>query len=144
ARLRSRLETAAARIAFFVIPSAVAFIAFGHVIAGLLFQSGAFTAADARWVWGTLAGSTVGLLAATLGRLYSSAHFALGDTRAPRRFAIVRVAVGLVLGVSLALLGPRLLGIDPRWGTAGLAAGSGLAGWIEFYLLRRSLRGRIG
>ena len=35
-------------------------------------------------------------------------------------------------------------GIDPRWGAAGLTASAGIAGWIEFLLLRRALNGRIG
>jgi putative peptidoglycan lipid II flippase len=36
------------------------------------------------------------------------------------------------------------LGIDPKWGVAGLTASAGIAGWIEFALLRRSLNRRIG
>src|SRR4029077_1739241 len=34
------------------------------------------------------------------------------------------------------------LGIAPIWGTAGLTASAGFAGWIEFALLRRSLKRR--
>src|SRR5262249_48130805 len=37
-----------------------------------------------------------------------------------------------------------LLGIPLRWGTAGLTASAGIAGWIEFLLLRHTLRKRIG
>jgi putative peptidoglycan lipid II flippase len=39
---------------------------------------------------------------------------------------------------------PRALGIDPRWGVAGLTASAGLAGWLEFAFLRRTLNRRIG
>ena len=39
------------------------------------------------YVWGILAGSAVGLLASTLGRLYSSTYYALRDTRTPLRYA---------------------------------------------------------
>jgi putative peptidoglycan lipid II flippase len=49
-----------------------------------------------------------------------------------------------VLGYAFALPLPRLLGIDPKWGVAGLTASAGIAGWIEFSLLRRSLNRRIG
>jgi putative peptidoglycan lipid II flippase len=49
-----------------------------------------------------------------------------------------------VLGYLCALPLPRLLGIDPKWGVAGLTASAGIAGWIEFALLRRSLNRRIG
>ncbi|MEZ4456326.1 MAG: murein biosynthesis integral membrane protein MurJ [Gemmatimonadales bacterium] len=144
AALRERLEQAARQVAFFVIPSAVAFFALGKVVAGVVLQSGRFTAADSVWVWGTLAGSSVGLLAATLGRLYNSAYFALGDTRTPLRFALVRVTLTIGLGVAAAFAGPALLGIDPKWGTAGLSASAGVAGWVEFLLLQRGLTARIG
>jgi putative peptidoglycan lipid II flippase len=36
------------------------------------------------------------------------------------------------------------LGIDARWGVAGLTASAGIAGWVEFFLLRRGLSRRIG
>jgi len=39
---------------------------------------------------------------------------------------------------------PRALGIDPRWGVAGLTISAGIASWIEFTLLRRTLNQRIG
>jgi putative peptidoglycan lipid II flippase len=39
---------------------------------------------------------------------------------------------------------PRLLGIDRHWGVAGLTLSAGIAGWVEFVLLRRALQARIG
>jgi putative peptidoglycan lipid II flippase len=39
---------------------------------------------------------------------------------------------------------PRALGIDHNWGVAGLTASAGIAGWVEFILLRRGLQARIG
>jgi len=126
------------------VPSSMAFVALGDIIAAVLYQTGKFTHADANYVWGILAGSTVGLLASTLGRLYSSTYYALHDTRTPLRFAILRVTLTTALGYLCALPLPRLLGIDPKWGVAGLTASAGIAGWIEFALLRRSLNRRIG
>jgi putative peptidoglycan lipid II flippase len=95
-------------------------------------------------VWGILAGSSVGLLASTLGRLYSSTYYALRDTRTPLRFAIVRVILTTVLGYSFALPLPRLLGISQAWGAAGLTSSAGIAGWVEMLLLRRTMNARIG
>jgi putative peptidoglycan lipid II flippase len=123
--LRGRLDEGLRRIAFFIVPSSMAFLALGDVIAAVLYQTGQFKHDAAIFVWGILAGSTVGLLASTLGRLYSSTYYALHDTRTPLRL-------------------PRALGIDPKWGVAGLTASAGIAGWIEFALLRRSLNRRIG
>ena len=53
-------------------------------------------------------------------------------------------SLAAVLGYFVALYGPSLLGIDQRWGVAGLAASSGVAGWLEYALLKRSLKSRIG
>ncbi|HEY8186340.1 MAG TPA: murein biosynthesis integral membrane protein MurJ [Pyrinomonadaceae bacterium] len=142
--LRQRLDEGLRRIAFFIVPSSMAFIALGDVIAAVLYQTGKFTHTDAKYIWAILAGSTIGLLASTLGRLYSSTYYALHDTRTPLRYAIVRVILTTVLGYLCALPLPRLLGIDPKWGVAGLTASAGIAGWIEFALLRRSLNLRIG
>jgi putative peptidoglycan lipid II flippase len=91
-----------------------------------------------------LAGSAVGLLATSLGRLYSSAFYALLDTRTPLRFAIIRVLLTTALGFLFAFPLPRWLGIDQKWGVAGLTASAGIAGWVEFSLLRRALGERIG
>ena len=54
-------------------------------------------------MWGILAGSAVGLLASTLGRLYSSTYYALRDTRTPLRYALVRVVLTTVLGYVFAI-----------------------------------------
>ena len=142
--LRGRLNAAMARIAFFVVPCVVAFLFLGGVIASMLFQTGRFHGSDARWVWEILGGSTIGLLASTLGRLDSSTYYALRDTRTPLKFAVMRIALTTVLGYVSLMYVPRWLGIDPRWGVAGLTASAGVAGWLEFVMLRRGLTKRIG
>lgn len=142
--LRKRLDDGLQRIAFFIVPSSMAFLALGDVIAAVLYQTGQFKHDASIFVWGILAGSTVGLLASTLGRLYSSTYYALHDTRTPLRYAIIRVALTTALGYLFALPLPVALGINPKWGVAGLTASAGIAGWIEFALLRRTLNRRIG
>jgi len=105
-------------------------------VTAALFENGEFKAADSRYVWGILAGSGVGLLASTMGRLYASAFYALRDTRTPLRFAIVRVALTTGLG--------WLAAFPLKLGVAGLTASAGVAGWVEFVLLRSALSRRIG
>jgi putative peptidoglycan lipid II flippase len=142
--LGRRLDAGLRRIEFLVIPSALAFLALGDVIVAALLQTGRFRHEDTLYVWGILAGSAVGLLASTLGRLYSSSYYALRDTRTPLRYAIVRVALTTVLGYLFALPLPRLLDVPQAWGAAGLTASAGIAGWVEMLLLRRTMNARIG
>jgi putative peptidoglycan lipid II flippase len=141
--IRDRVNTGLRRIAYFVVPSAVAFLLLGDVIVNALLRSGRFGEIESLFTWGILAGSAVGLLASTLARLYSSTFYAFHDTRTPFRFAVARIILGTALGVAAALLGPRLLGVDPRWGAAGLTLASSVAGWFELTLLRRGIDRRL-
>jgi putative peptidoglycan lipid II flippase len=157
--LRKRISRGLRQISFFVVPSAVAFVAIGKILVAALYQSGEFHADDTVYVWYILIGSTIGLLAATLGRLYSSAFYALRDTRTPLRYAVARVVITGGLGYLFAIpLRPLLLSAltalhvplpDVRGGTASLGAialtaTAGIAGWLEFLLLRNGIQKRIG
>jgi putative peptidoglycan lipid II flippase len=139
-----RLDSGLRQIAFFVVPSAMAFLALGDVVAAALLQTGRFRHTDAVYVWAILAGSAIGLLASTLGRLYASTYYALRDTRTPLRYALVRVGLTTVLGYLFAIPLPRWLGIPAMWGAAGLTISAGIAGWVEMLMLRRTLNARIG
>ncbi len=141
--LAHRLNAGMRRMALFVIPASAGFIGLGDTIAALVYQTGLFTHQDVLYLWALLAGSGVGLLASTFGRLCSSTFYALRDTRTPLRFAIVRVILTIVLGYLFAFPLPRLLHLDPKLGLAGLTASAGIAGWIEFLLLRATLRKRV-
>ena len=94
AKLRERIERSSRRMAFFVVPSAAAFLFIGDVVASTLLQTGRFTPADSRYVWYLLMGSAVGLVSSTVGRLYSSAFYALKDPGTPLRFAMVACLPG--------------------------------------------------
>jgi putative peptidoglycan lipid II flippase len=142
--LRVRLNSALQRVAFFVVPSVAAFLLLGDSIVALLYQSGRFARADVEYVWLVLAGSTVGLLAATLGRLYTSTFWALRDTRTPLKFAVLRVLLTTGFGWLLAFPVPKLLGLPARIGLAGLTISAGFAAWLEFSLLRSAVNRRIG
>ncbi|NLT65399.1 MAG: murein biosynthesis integral membrane protein MurJ [Acidobacteria bacterium] len=139
-----RINEAMQRVAFFVIPSLAAILLLGDTIVAALFQTGRFSQSDVQLVWIVLGGYAVGLLAATIGRLYTSAYWALRDTRTPLRFAVVRVTLSALLGWLFAFPLPRAAGIDPRMSVAGLTFAAGISAWVEFGLLRRSMNRRIG
>ena len=144
AAIRARLISALRRVAFFVVPSAVGFLALGNHVVALVYQGGRFTATDATWVWSILAGSSLGLVAGTMGRLYSSAWYAMRQPSIPMRVALLRVALTLVFGLLLAFPVRRAFDLPATWGVAGLTAGAGAAAIIEYLVLRRTLALRIG
>lgn len=159
-----RLSAGLARVSFFVVFSVLAFVIAGRSIVGALFQYGQFTADDTIVVWLTLAVFALGLLASSLSRLLQNAAYAAGDVAGPARIAFARLVVAAIIGVALMFPADRLqivegaiaragAGFGPldaavrdlagsrRLGAVGLAAGSAVAAWVEFALLRHRLRG---
>ena len=143
-KLRTRLLRGLRQITFFILPSIAAFLALGDIIAAALFQTGKFTARDADYVWLILAGSSVGMLASTRGRLYASVSYALGDTTRPFYFSCWRVAVSTLLGFIGVRFIPQWLGIEARWGVLAITLAASIGAWIEFYLLRQTIHQKIG
>jgi putative peptidoglycan lipid II flippase len=169
-RLQGRLDAGLARISFYVAFCAVAFVVIGESIVGALYQSGAFTALDRRLVWFVLVGFSVGLLSNTSSRLLQSALYGVGDAAGPARIAALRVVVAASVGAVLMLQldrfgltaagGVELLESLPAWGplpeavrasgdqlrlgALGLSLAAGASSWIEFALLRRRVRSRLG
>jgi putative peptidoglycan lipid II flippase len=142
--LQARVVAGLRQIAFLVIPTAIGYIVIGDYLVAALFQRGDFTAVDTLWAHTVLIGYSVGLMASTATRLFSSAYFAMEDTRTPAKFAAVRVALAAALGASLMMVGRGYEMGGAPLGAAGLALGSGIAAWLEWTLLNRELRRRIG
>lgn len=157
--LRRRLDRGLRQVAFFVIPTTAAFVLIGRLLVAALYQTGEFTREQTYFVWYLLIGSSVGLLAATMGRLYSSAFYAMHDTRTPFRIALARVAIGAGFGFLFAfplrpamvaairfagLPLPEVTGGTLALGAVGITFASGLAALGEFALLRHTIRRRLG
>ena len=107
------------------LPAAAALIAVPGLIVAVLFQRGAFSAADAVATSGALAIFALGLPAFVLVKVFSPAYFAREDTRTPLRFAMISVVVNIV--VSLAVF--------PVFGHYGIAAATALSSWINAGML---------
>ncbi|HSK18940.1 MAG TPA: murein biosynthesis integral membrane protein MurJ [Longimicrobiales bacterium] len=155
--LRRRVAAGLRQMAVFVVPSVVGYLALGDIIIGAMYERGEFARDDTVLVYLILVGYSIGLLASTATRLYSSALYALGDTKTPAKIALIRVITSAVLGGTLMMLlepitvrgvtislGPGVTVFGNPIGVAGLAAGTGLAAWLEWTLLRRALGRRIG
>lgn len=170
--LRKRVQGGLQQVAFYVVPTILGFIVVGDVIVAALYERGEFVPTDTRVTWFILAAYSVGLLASTGTRVFSSAFFALHDTRTPAKVAAVRVALSALLGVLLMMqfgevsfagadlgpltipsfsVGPMGFGIwdiDPvggeTLGPVGLGLAAAIAAWLEWTLLQRRLSKRLG
>jgi putative peptidoglycan lipid II flippase len=167
--IRQRLGFGLDRIAFYVAFTAAIYIFAGDVVVGALLQRSSFSPADTRLVWLTVAAFSLGLLGTTRSRLLQNALYALDESRTVARLAVFRAALAAGLGALLMFPldrwmvdGTRLvrngdLGFGPlpdhlrlvdhgtpHLGIVGLALGAAISSWVEFRLLRRALRGRIG
>jgi putative peptidoglycan lipid II flippase len=160
ASLRKRLAAGIRQVAYFIIPTVVGFLLIGRALVAALYQTGHFGRADSSYVWYVLAGATIGLFAVTRGRIFNSAFYALHDTKTPLRFAVIRVALTAGLGYLFAfplqpiiawvitsllrLPAPRPEDAALVFGSVGLTSSAGVAGWVEYLLLRTTMEKRIG
>jgi putative peptidoglycan lipid II flippase len=157
--LRERTAAAVQRVAFFVVPSFVAFLSIGDVLVAGLYRAGQFGATDVEVVWLILIAYSLGLPASATTRVYQSAFFALRDTATPARAALVRVLVALVAGAALMMQFESITvfgrtipaGLLASYdvdgvplGPLGLAAGAALGAWVEWAWLRGALDAQLG
>lgn len=144
AQLNKKVVAGMRRVSYFVIPSAVVFLLLGDVLIATIYKTGKFSAEDVIIVWFILAGSAIGLLASTQGRICSTSFYAMRANRKPLQFALIRVTITGVLGYLFALPLRHYFGYSEMYGAASLTATAGFAGWVEFMMLRRALAKLIG
>ncbi len=111
------------------LPAAVALIVVPLPIIQVLFERGAFTAANSAAVSTALAAFAAGLPASVVVRVFLPGFFAREDTRTPMKFA--GVAAGVNIAGSLALF--------PFLGHTGIALATSAAAWSYALLLGGTL-----
>jgi putative peptidoglycan lipid II flippase len=121
-RILSRAIEAALALS---LPAAVALALLARPITVVLFERGAFAAADSRETAAAIAVFAVGLPGQVLVRVFSAAFFAREDTRTPMLAGLAAAAIGLAAAV-VAL---------PRVGWTVVPAGIGIAGWLDALIL---------
>jgi putative peptidoglycan lipid II flippase len=114
------------------LPAAVALFLAADPIIRVLFERGAFTAADTDATAAMLAAFALGLPAYVLIKVLHPSFFAREDTKTPMIFAGISMAVGVVLSLGLFL----------TVGPTGIAAATTLSGWLNVGLLAAALRRR--
>ena len=150
--LAERLEQGLRQGLFLVIPTTMGYLVLGYLIIGGIYRGGLFGPDANMLSYSVLAAYSLGLVATVSSRLVHNGFWAMGDTRTPARMAVVRVAISAIVAI------PAMLMLDTiplaQWpdfaesplffGAAGLSLGSAVAAWVEFSLLTRSLKQRLG
>jgi putative peptidoglycan lipid II flippase len=114
------------------LPAAAALLAMPYFLIDALFTRGEFLPVDAQATAAALFHYGWGVPAFVLIRILAPAFFARQDTKSPMRFALVSVAVNIVLGVGLF----HLVGFQ------GIAAATATASWVNVGLMITTLMRR--
>jgi putative peptidoglycan lipid II flippase len=133
ARARKTMDDAIVFAMALSLPAATGLVAIPFFIIDGLYTRGEFTLVDAHATASALMQYGWGVPAFVLAQLFSRAFFARQDTKTPMRFALVSVAVNIVLGITLFHF----------FGVAGIAAATATAWWVNVVMMGMTL-GRRG
>jgi putative peptidoglycan lipid II flippase len=114
------------------LPATVALFLAAEPIMRVLFERGAFTAADTEATAAMLAALALGLPAYILIKVLHPSFFARDNTKTPMIFAGISMAANVVLSLALFMV----------VGATGIAIATMLSGWINVALLVTTLRRR--
>lgn len=112
------------------LPAAVALAVMPLTLITVLFERGAFDAADSLMTSQVLMAYAIGLPAYIAIKVFSTAHWAREDTTTPVRISIVATLLNIVGSIILI----QYIGV------VGIALSTGLTGWLQFYLHVRALK----
>ena len=147
-QLATRIRAALARLTRLTVPAVVGFLLLGDVVVAAAFQTGAFDRTATLVTWATLAAYSLGILASAVSRTLASAFYAMGDTKTPARVVAWRVSVSVAVGLALMFPLDRQLvggpGATLSLGPVGIALGTSVGAWLEWAVLSRKLKRRIG
>jgi putative peptidoglycan lipid II flippase len=111
------------------LPATVALIVIPAPIIAVLFERGAFTAADTAATAPALAAYAFGLPAFVAIKVLQPAFFAREDTKTPMRYGAVSMVVNVVAAFALFFL----------FGHVGIAAATSIAAWVNTWMLAGAL-----
>ena len=112
------------------LPAAIALAVIPLSLITVLFERGAFDAADSQITANILAAYALGLPAYIAIKVFSTAHWARGDTKTPVRIAIIST----IINIAMSLILIQYIGV------VGIALATGVTGWLQFYLHVRALK----
>lgn len=133
---RSKLAEGLRLATFLTLPASVGLILLAGPVIGLIYQRGAFTAADTARTAMALQAYACGLAPYAAIKILSPAFYALGLPRVPLRISLI----GIVLNLGLNSLFVFVL----HWQVAGLALSTALVAIINLIQLMVALRHPLG
>ena len=122
------------------LPAAVGLALAAEPIISVLFERGAFTAADTPATAQALAAFAIGLPAFVLIKVFQPAFFAREDTKTPMLLAGINMVVNVIGSLGLFYAFQR----QGLYGHVGIALATSIAGWVNAVLLWRVLAARGG
>jgi putative peptidoglycan lipid II flippase len=139
AALLERLRGGWQRILFYIVPSAVACIAYGDLLVGLVYRSGKFGASQQQAVHAVLAAFAVGLISFGSVKLMASAYYAMQDYRTPLKASLASLFASAIISVAFAW--PLRHSV---YGAAAIALGTAVGSYVNLSILVRGLRLKLG
>lgn len=128
-----RSQNRAMELALFLsLPAAIAIFVIAQPIISVMFERGAFTAADTTATFKTLMAFALGLPAFILVKILAPAFYANQDTKTPFKIATLCIGVNLVFNL--------LLMIPLQY--VGMALATSIASWVNVVLMARTLKAR--
>jgi putative peptidoglycan lipid II flippase len=107
------------------LPAAAALMVLAYPIVSVIYEHGAFTAADSRATAATLMAFSAGLPAFVAVKVFAPGFFARQDTKTPVKIGVLCMVSNIVL--NLALMGPLAY--------VGMALATTLSGWLNVGLM---------
>ncbi|MFK7839065.1 MAG: murein biosynthesis integral membrane protein MurJ [Bdellovibrionales bacterium] len=104
------------------LPAAAALFVIPELLISVLFERGAFTAADTEITALVLRCYAIGLPAYIAIKVFSTAHWARQDTVTPVKISVVATVLNIALSIVLI----------QYMGVVGIALATGLTGWLQF------------
>ena len=124
-----------------MVPASLFMVIMAEPIVTIVFSRGAFSVQSAVMTVAALRYYSMGMVFFSAVRITAPVFYSLKDTKTPVRASVVCMGLNIVLNGLFTLLFIKTRWVEPL---AGLALASSVASLVNFILLRRWLRGRIG
>jgi putative peptidoglycan lipid II flippase len=143
---RDTISSSMSLVFLMTLPSACGLIVLGEPIVRLIYERGAFDAADTSMTAVALAGYSIGLTGYAAIKIISPAFYALNDARTPMMISLASIAVNMIGCYALREVLSHV-GVTPEtpngYGHVGVALATSLVALVNFFALALILRGRI-